>query len=52
MQNSSFDSLNLDEYTLDIKEVLDDYIIEKGNLLNLLSSYIIPRRIQRQLFNT
>ncbi len=33
MQNSSFDSLNLDEYTLDIQEVLEDYVLEKGNLL-------------------
>jgi len=29
MQNASFDSVNLDDYTLDIREVLEDYAIYK-----------------------
>ncbi len=30
MQNASFDSINLEDYTLDIREVLEDYAIYKG----------------------
>ena len=32
MQDSSFESFNLDDYTLDVADFFSDYIIHEGNI--------------------
>jgi len=44
MQNASFDSINLEDYTLDIREVLEDYAIYKG-IEKYIEIVLIPSQI-------